>query len=116
MNRAVLAAFGDELLSGLRLERNCNWLASKLHDAGWEVMALEILPDREESVDDFLRRWVGHVDLIVTSGGLGSTHDDQAPDLPGREFARFQSGFCHARHALCFCQGLHNSAGPGPDH
>jgi len=77
MNRAVLAAFGDELLSGLRLERNCNWFASKLHDAGWKVMALEILPDREEAIDDFLSRWVGNVDLIVTSGGLGSTHDDR---------------------------------------
>jgi len=77
MDRVVLIAFGDEMLSGLRVERNCHWLASRLHDAGFEVVAMEILQDQEEAIAEALAKWVGRVDLIVTSGGLGSTHDDR---------------------------------------
>lgn len=77
MNTVVFVAFGDELLSGLRFECNCSWLAARFHDAGWKVKAIEILEDSEEATHKFFERWVGSVDLIITSGGLGPTHDDR---------------------------------------
>ncbi|MDR2175269.1 MAG: nicotinamide-nucleotide amidohydrolase family protein [Synergistaceae bacterium] len=74
---AVLAAVGDELLSGLRNEGNCAFLARLLHDEGWTVERVEIVPDDPARVADVLSRWVGKVDLLVMSGGLGPTHDDR---------------------------------------
>ncbi|MDR2179730.1 MAG: nicotinamide-nucleotide amidohydrolase family protein [Synergistaceae bacterium] len=74
---AVLIAIGDELLSGVRREGNCAWLAWLLHDAGWKVLRIEVVPDDLSPVVDTLERWMGKTDLLVFSGGLGPTHDDK---------------------------------------
>ncbi len=77
MRTAVLVAVGDELLSGVRREGNCAALAWRLHDAGWRVERVEVVPDDPGEVAGLLRRWVGRVGLLVLSGGLGPTHDDR---------------------------------------
>ncbi|MDR3265371.1 MAG: nicotinamide-nucleotide amidohydrolase family protein [Synergistaceae bacterium] len=77
MNTAVLIAVGDELLSGIRREGNCASLAWRLHDAGWRSVRIEVIPDELPDIADALSRWVGKVDLLVLSGGLGPTHDDK---------------------------------------
>ena len=77
MKRAVLVAIGDELLSGLRQEGNCCWLAGKLSRAGWNVSLIEVIPDNEEKIQATLNQWIGNSELIVMSGGLGPTHDDR---------------------------------------
>lgn len=76
MNHAVLIALGDELLSGLRQEGNCCWLAEKLTRAGWNVDKIEILSDGGSDLEESLKDLAGKVDLLVLSGGLGPTHDD----------------------------------------
>lgn len=77
MRTAVLVAIGDELLSGVRREGNCAALAWRLHDAGWCARSIEVVPDDPERIVGLLRHWVGRVDLLVLSGGLGPTHDDR---------------------------------------
>ena len=77
MKRAVLVAIGDELLSGLRREGNCCWLAGKLSRAGWDVISMGVIPDDEEKIQATLSQWIGKSELIVMSGGLGPTHDDR---------------------------------------
>ena len=77
MSSAVLAAIGDELLSGVRLEKNCNFMAYHLHNSGWEVKRIEVIPDNDKDIKDLLSRWIGHTDLLIMSGGLGPTHDDK---------------------------------------
>jgi nicotinamide-nucleotide amidase len=74
---AVLVAIGDELLSGIRREGNCASLVWLLHDAGWSVLRVEIVPDDVPRIVDVLERWVGKTELLVFSGGLGPTHDDK---------------------------------------
>ena len=76
LKHAVLIALGDELLSGIRREGNCSWLAERLTRAGWRVDCMEILPDGKDSLSKYLEKWVGTTDLLVLSGGLGPTHDD----------------------------------------
>ncbi|MBQ7168857.1 MAG: nicotinamide-nucleotide amidohydrolase family protein [Synergistaceae bacterium] len=76
MKTAVLAAIGDELLSGARLERNAHFMAGKFHAKGWEVRRIEIVSDTESEIIALLLRWVGKTDLLILSGGLGPTHDD----------------------------------------
>ena len=77
MNNAVLAAIGDELLSGVRLEKNCNFMAWHLHNNNIAVKKIEVIPDTESEIINLLARWVGETDLLIISGGLGPTHDDR---------------------------------------
>ena len=77
MKSAVLAAIGDELLSGARLERNAHFMAGQFHAKGIEVKRIEIISDEEEEIISLLSRWVGKIDTLIISGGLGPTHDDK---------------------------------------
>ena len=77
MNSAVLAAIGDELLSGARQEKNANFMAAHLHNKAIDLLRIEVIPDTDEAILDLLARWIGHTDLLVMSGGLGPTHDDR---------------------------------------
>lgn len=77
MSSAVLAAVGDELLSGVRREGNAAFMAYHLHNSGWEVRRIEVIPDTDGDITALLTRWVGNTDLLILSGGLGPTHDDK---------------------------------------
>ena len=77
MRSAVLAAVGDELLSGARLEKNAHFMAGKFHAKGWEVKRIEVISDEEDEIISLLSRWVGKTDILIMSGGLGPTHDDK---------------------------------------
>ncbi|MCL2768215.1 MAG: competence/damage-inducible protein A, partial [Synergistaceae bacterium] len=77
MKKVLLLAIGDELLSGIRSDTNCSGAARLFHDAGWKVEEIEIIPDEQNIIVDTLNNWAGKVDMIVTSGGLGPTHDDR---------------------------------------
>lgn len=76
-NGAALLAVGDEMLSGLRSDTNCSWLASRLHDAGVPVRGIQVIPDDEDVILESVAGWVGKVEFLVISGGLGPTHDDR---------------------------------------
>ena len=77
IKNSVLAAIGDELLSGARLEKNCNFMAKNFHNKGIELKRIEIISDEENEIINLLSRWVGKTDLLIISGGLGPTHDDK---------------------------------------
>ena len=77
MKNAVLAAIGDEILGGARLERNCSFMARALHNIGCEVKRIEVVSDEESEILSLLSRWIGHTELLIVSGGLGPTHDDK---------------------------------------
>jgi nicotinamide-nucleotide amidase len=77
MKKVLLLAIGDELLSGIRRDTNCASAAWLFHNAGWKVDEIEVIPDELNVIVDTLNKWVGKVDLIISSGGLGPTHDDK---------------------------------------
>jgi len=77
LKTAVLVAVGDELLSGVRREGNCAFLARHFLDAGWKLLHIEIIPDDLPRITEALSRWIGETDMLVLSGGLGPTHDDK---------------------------------------
>ena len=77
MKNAVLIAIGDELLSGVRQEKNGSFMAYHLHNKGIEVKAIEVISDEEDEIINALIRWTGKTDLLIFSGGLGPTHDDK---------------------------------------
>ena len=77
IKNAVLAAIGDELLSGARTEKNALFMAGHLHTKGVEVKRIEVVSDEEDEILALLSRWAGKTELLILSGGLGPTHDDK---------------------------------------
>ncbi|MFM7622709.1 MAG: competence/damage-inducible protein A [Alphaproteobacteria bacterium] len=86
---AVVLLIGDELLSGRTTDKNLPVIAQKLGEKGIAVIEARVLPDRADVIVDTLRAWSPRVDYVLTTGGIGPTHDDitaacvaQAVDRP----------------------------------
>jgi nicotinamide-nucleotide amidase len=73
---AAILITGSELLLGLVADRNTSFLARTLDRLGVDLQRVLLVGDAEHEIVDGLRMLEGH-DLIVTSGGLGPTHDDR---------------------------------------
>lgn len=83
--RAGIVVTGTELVTGLLADRNGPWVAAQLGALGVEVAHLLCVGDRPADLDSALRFLAEqHVDLIVTSGGLGPTADDLTAELVAR--------------------------------
>jgi nicotinamide-nucleotide amidase len=85
--RAVVVVTGSELVRGERTDLNGPFLARELLMLGLEPARIEIVGDREEELVEALRFGLG-ADLLVTSGGLGPTHDDRTVELLARVTGR----------------------------
>ncbi len=77
---------GDELLSGKVEESNSNFLIRELRKLGARLRALHVLPDDVPVLARFLREASEEQDYVVTSGGLGPTHDDRTMDAVAEAF------------------------------
>lgn len=71
-----LVVVGDELLKGLTPDSNIIAAAKALRSNGLSLLRVSIVSDDLQVIADELRRVSKEVDIIVTSGGVGPTHDD----------------------------------------
>ncbi|MGU3431984.1 competence/damage-inducible protein A [Actinomycetes bacterium M1A6_2h] len=75
--RAGVVVTGTEVLSGRVTDRNGPWVARQLLELGVDVAHIMVCGDRPEDMTAQLQFLADqHVDLIVTTGGLGPTADD----------------------------------------
>jgi molybdenum cofactor synthesis domain-containing protein len=85
---AALVVVGSEVLSAKVSDENGPWLAARLRELGVELRSVHTVPDRiddiVEAVDHVRRR----VTWVVTSGGVGPTHDDVTVCAVGRALGR----------------------------
>jgi molybdenum cofactor synthesis domain-containing protein len=77
---------GDELLSGKVKEDNSPFLIKELRRLGARLEALHILPDQIPVLARYLREASEEQDYVVTSGGLGPTHDDRTMNAVAEAF------------------------------
>jgi nicotinamide-nucleotide amidase len=75
-----LAITGSELVRGERTDRNGPWLAAQALALGLEPARIAIVGDDPDELRATLREGLA-ADLLVTSGGLGPTHDDRTVEL-----------------------------------
>lgn len=85
--RAAIVVTGSELVRGERQDRNGPFLAAEVVRLGLEPIEVAIVGDREDDLEDTLRRALA-ADLVVVSGGLGPTHDDRTVELVARATGR----------------------------
>lgn len=76
--RAALVVTGTEVLEGRVRDENGAMVASSLAAAGAEVDRITVVGDGLGDIRDAVAAALGSgVDLLVTTGGLGPTHDDR---------------------------------------
>jgi molybdenum cofactor synthesis domain-containing protein len=83
---AAMLAIGDELLSGRTKDRNIGHLAEMLTVAGIDLKEVRIVGDEPHVIADTLNTLRRSYDFVVTSGGIGPTHDDVTADAIGAAF------------------------------
>lgn len=74
--KAGILTIGNEVLDGLVLDTNANWMEIRLTALSAEIHRLVAVRDIKGEIGAALDFLVGSCQLIVTSGGLGPTHDD----------------------------------------
>jgi competence/damage-inducible protein CinA-like protein len=85
--RAAVLVTGSELVRGGRVDENGPFLARELASRGIEPERISVIGDRPEQLEAALREAL-ELDLVVTSGGLGPTHDDRTIELLARAAGR----------------------------
>lgn len=74
--RASIMVVGSEILKGITLDTNSNWLAKKLTGIGFEVARILAVPDDAGEIEWGLKALLEFSDVVVATGGLGFTEDD----------------------------------------
>lgn len=67
---------GDEILNGKTQDTNSNFFAKYCFEYGIELKRIEVIADDEDEIIEASRRMVKNYDFVITSGGIGPTHDD----------------------------------------
>ncbi len=73
---AEIIAVGTELLLGEILNSDSQFLAQELSKLGIDVFYQTVVGDNEARLTQTIQTALSRSDLVITSGGLGPTHDD----------------------------------------
>jgi FAD synthetase len=67
---------GDEILKGMTMDSNTNVAAKALRQECIQLARVVVVSDDIDEIATEIRRLTNDVDVIITSGGVGPTHDD----------------------------------------
>jgi len=82
--RAVVVVTGSELVRGDRTDLNGPYLAAEALRLGLEPARIVIVGDAPAELAEALAEALATADLVLTSGGLGPTHDDRTVEFVAR--------------------------------
>ena len=71
-------------IAGKTKDSNSNFLAKTLFDLAIELKRIEVIADDTEEIVEAVQRMSKNYDLVITSGGIGPTHDDISEFGPRR--------------------------------
>lgn len=83
---AAMLVIGNEVLSGRTREANAWYAAQKLFERGCRLAEIAVVPDVDEAIVSTLNRLRHQFDAVITSGGIGPTHDDITMESVARAF------------------------------
>jgi nicotinamide-nucleotide amidase len=78
--KAWIVAVGSELLTPFRIDTNSLAITERLNAIGYDVRMKFVVGDDVDELAAVFERAVGHIDLVVCTGGLGPTEDDITRD------------------------------------
>ncbi len=88
MKRGEIIAVGSELLIGGRLDTNSVFLSERLGALGVEVRFKSIVGDSEDDIVTVLTTAARRAEIVILTGGLGSTSDDCTRQAVARAVGR----------------------------
>ena len=71
-----MLVIGNEILSGRTREANAWLAAQRLFERGCRLGEIAVVPDKAEEIIAGVNRLRSSFDAVITSGGIGPTHDD----------------------------------------
>jgi molybdenum cofactor synthesis domain-containing protein len=77
---AALLVIGDEILSGRTQDKNIAQVAAWLNRQGIRLAEVRVVPDNEERIASAVNALRSAYDYLLTTGGIGPTHDDITVD------------------------------------
>jgi len=77
---AALVVIGDEILSGRTEDKNIAQVARWLNGQGIRLVEVRVVPDQEQAIADSVNALRPAHDYVITTGGIGPTHDDITVD------------------------------------
>ena len=77
---------GDEILSGRTQDTNLNFIARYLAQFGVDVAEARVIGDIEDEIVAALNVLRAKYDYVITTGGIGPTHDDITADCVAKAF------------------------------
>ena len=83
---AAVLIIGDEILSGRTQDSNLRDIARYLGTFGVELAEARVVPDVLGEIVDALNALRARYDYVVTTGGIGPTHDDITADAVAAAF------------------------------
>jgi molybdenum cofactor synthesis domain-containing protein len=83
---AAVLVIGDEILSGRTKDRNLGYISEYLTKIGVDVREARVVPDIEDEIVTAINVLRARYDYLLTTGGIGPTHDDITADAVARAF------------------------------
>ncbi|MFQ5345253.1 MAG: competence/damage-inducible protein A [Mariprofundus sp.] len=83
---AAMLVIGNEVLSGRTREANAWLAAQELFSRGCRLAEIAVIPDVDEAIVSTLNRLRNQFDAVITSGGIGPTHDDITMESVAKAF------------------------------
>ncbi len=73
---AHIISIGNELLIGDTLNTNSSWIGRFLTERGFRVDEVRTISDDYDKIIEAIEHGFENADMVVSTGGLGPTHDD----------------------------------------
>ncbi|MGE0846689.1 MAG: competence/damage-inducible protein A [Flavobacteriaceae bacterium] len=83
---AAVLVIGDEILSGRTKDINIGYIADYLTAIGIRLAEARVVPDIEDEIVAALNALRAKYTYVLTTGGIGPTHDDITADAVARAF------------------------------
>ena len=85
---AAMLVIGDEILSGRTRDANMYHLAGELTKIGINLKEVRVVSDDKAAIITAVKALSDAHDTVITSGGIGPTHDDITADCIAAAFGR----------------------------
>jgi molybdenum cofactor synthesis domain-containing protein len=85
---ACLLIIGNEILSGRTQDKNLCSIAERLNDWGIRLAEARVIADMEETIVETVNEVRRRFDYVITTGGIGPTHDDITSRSMAKAFGR----------------------------
>ena len=83
---ACVLIIGNEILSGRTQDTNLKHIAQVLGEQGVRVREARVIADVEEEIVSAVNKARAKFDYVLTTGGIGPTHDDITADCIAKAF------------------------------